>query len=181
MQPSSAASGAAGKRAERRRCAVILQSTMYGNRLGTISRAQIDNALCDAEIVVPGKHRIIPASRKQISAATSRTSLAAYAHTRRKIAPTCRGKNEYFQEKSRKKRRHPLRTASVSCYNKRCSKNNREVFHLCQAIPSGQISSTKRARRTPSAAKSLRRSAVKSPSRCATAAATRPLTASSAT
>ena len=71
MQPSSAASGAAGKRAERRRCAVILQSTMYGNRLGTISRAQIDNALCDAEIVVPGKHRIIPASRKQISAATN--------------------------------------------------------------------------------------------------------------
>ena len=100
MQPSSAASGAAGKRAERMRCAVILQSTMYGNRLGTISRAQMDNAFCDAEIVIPGKHRIIPASRKQISAATSRTSLAAYAHTRRKIAPMRHRKNEYFQEKS---------------------------------------------------------------------------------
>ena len=65
---------------------------------------------------------------KQISAATSRTSLAAYAHTRRKIAPTRRRKNKYFQEKNRKKRRHPLRTASVSCYNKRCSEINREVL-----------------------------------------------------
>lgn len=71
-------------------------------------------------------------------------------------------KCKVFPEKRRKNERHLLHAMSASCYNNRCSKNNREVFYVCQAIPSGQILNTKRARLTLSAARFLRKSVAKS-------------------